>query len=634
MILPKYQSWVLFSMALLGMSCASVNEHATARLPFKSRAGQKASPPSSTTDRVTPVSHAEITPDLSGTSDPASGEAAAATTEVTGNATATGSEKSEDQTAGEPVPTIPAPRSHTASPLYDPVNPASVMDPVASSLVPPPAPADDVIKFSPAHVEETDHSLPINLASALKLADARPLVIAAAQASAWVAEAQLQRAQVLWVPQFTIGAVYYRHDGYGPDFNRGVNNPAYGGPTPGGPLNQNLNWFYGNGSFYQSVNITDAYFAPLAARQNLDAQRLDIQAAKNDVLQQTADAYFDIHRYRGQYAGALDVIHRGEELVKRIESLSEDLIPEIEVNRVRQLLADMVRRAATSREMWRVSSANLTQILRLDPTAVVVPVEPDHLQITLIDPSRSLDELIAIGVTHRPEIAANKSLIKAAEYRVRQEKNRPFLPLVMLTGFQGPGGMYSQFGVFGTGSGGSLNQWSARDDVSLQLIWQLEGLGFGNLARIKEQRGNQSDAIVQLFKNQDKVSREVTAAQARVQSSAARAIQTERELREAIISYEGNYTGLAETSRFHDVLNELFRPQEAIRALQELLDSYERYFTTIAEYNKAQFDLYHAIGYPAREVTSTQSLGDEMDVSGARPFDLPMVVDGPPAATQ
>ena len=499
----------------------------------------------------------------------------------------------------------------------------------------PPAPVlPDPVILESASLEETDRPFPINLATALRLADARPLVVAAAQASAWVAEAKLQRAQVLWVPQFNIGAVYYRHDGYGPDFNRGVNNPAYGGPTPGGPLSQNLNWFYGNASFYQTVNVADAYFQPLAARQSLDAQRFDIQTAKNDSLRETANAYFDVHLHRGQYTAALDVLARGEKLVQRIEKLSKDLVPRLEVNRTNRLLAAVMQRATSAREEWRISSANLTQILRLDPTAVVVPMEQDHLQVTLVDPARSLDELIAIGVAHRPEIASNKASVRAAEVRVRQEKNRPLLPLVLITGFQGPGGMMSQFGIFGTGSGSTINQWSWRDDVSLQLVWQLEGFGLGNLARIKERRGQQSEEIVRLFRNQDKVAAEVTAAQARVQASAVLAQQSNREVREAITNFEGNYEGLAQTTRFDNILRETFRPQEATRALERLMESYDRYFAAIAEYNKSQFELYHALGYPAREVSYLDSIGEIMDVYLERPFDLPVVYDGPPTATR
>ena len=63
---------------------------------------------------------------------------------------------------------------------------------------------------------------PINLATALRLSDARPLIVAAAQASVWVAEAELTQAKVLWVPDLNIGFDYIRHDGGGPDFNKGI----------------------------------------------------------------------------------------------------------------------------------------------------------------------------------------------------------------------------------------------------------------------------------------------------------------------------------------------------------------------------------------------------------------------------
>ena len=67
-------------------------------------------------------------------------------------------------------------------------------------------------------------------------------------------------------------------------------------------------------------------------------------------------------------------------------------------------------------------------MLRLDPRAVVEPLEHDHLQITLIDPARALDDLMPIALTNRPELASRRALVEAAEVRVRREKARPFIP--------------------------------------------------------------------------------------------------------------------------------------------------------------------------------------------------------------
>jgi outer membrane protein TolC len=478
------------------------------------------------------------------------------------------------------------------------------------------------VRLRSAPLAPTDRPLPINLAAALRLADARPLVVAAAQASTWVAEAQLARAKVLWIPTLMTGFDYIRHDGGGPDFNKGILTAP------------SVNYFYAGGSLVQYINLTDAIFEPLAARRVLDARHWDIQAAKNDALRATADAYFRVHQARGMYAGSLYAVERGHDLIARIAELAGDLVSEDEVDRARNLVADLEQRATSQREAWRVASADLTQVLRLDPRAVIVPMESDHLQVTLIDPARTLDEMMPLALLNRPELASNRALVQAAEARLRREKMRPVLPNVMLNGFQSSGGMLIQAGVFGTGPNSSLNQWSGRSDVSVQLIWQLEGFGLGNLARIKRQRGEQSKAIVDLYRRQDAVVAEVTAALARVQSAAARVSQADRSLRSAIISFNANYEGLGQTTRFGDVLELVHRPQEAVYALQLLKLSIDEYFTTVAEYNRAQFELFHALGYPARELACLKPPGVAAPVDTARPGYLPPVGQGPPPATR
>ena len=57
------------------------------------------------------------------------------------------------------------------------------------------------------------------------------------------------------------------------------------------------------------------------------------------------------------------------------------------------------------------------------------------------------------------------------------------------------------------------------------------------------------------------------------------------------------------TTRFGDVLVLVYRPQEAVYALRLMKISFDEYFTTVADYNRAQFELFHALGYPAQEVT-------------------------------
>ncbi len=526
----------------------------------------------------------------------------------------------------------------------------------------PPSLDGEIVDLKPPPLEAGDERFPINLAAALRLADARPLLIAAAQASAWRAEADLQKANVLWIPTLNLGADYIRHDGYGPDLNRAVNVPqgvnALGQPDPGSfgkPLNQNINYLYSGGGLTmspdtpnyfvnsqlgapllpspQALALTEIIFQPLYQRQRLKAQRWDIQHGNNEALRDTARAYFEVHRSRGQYAGALYTVEQGRRLVEAIKNLSRDLVPGVEVDRAKNILADLEQQAASARQSWRRASADLTRVLRLDPRAVVEPLEHDHLQITLIDPGRCLDDLIPIGLTNRPELAAHQALVQATLVAIRREKLRPFLPSLLLNGFQTPDELL-EVGGYGEGSGGKLNQWSSRDDISPQVLWQAEGLGLGNLARIKQQRAGASQALVQLFMVQDGVAGDVTRAQADLQAAAVRVVQAEKELRSALINYRGNLEGLKQTQRFGNVLNEIFRPQEVTFALQLLKRGFDHYFGTIAEYNVAQFELFYALGFPAHELICVRPPGEPLPVETSRPGYLPAVGTGPPPATR
>jgi hypothetical protein len=130
------------------------------------------------------------------------------------------------------------------------------------------------------------------------------------------------------------------------------------------------------------------------------------------------------------------------------------------------------------------------------------------------------------------------------------------------------------------------------------------------------------------------VAADVTRAQARLQSAAVRVGEAERSMREAIITYEGNYEGLRQTKRFENVLIQVYRPQEVVIALSDLMVAYNQYFSTVADYNRAQFDMYHALGYPAIEVARFRPPGEAGPVDLSRPGYLPPVGEGPPPATR
>ena len=54
-------------------------------------------------------------------------------------------------------------------------------------------------------------------------------------------------------------------------------------------------------------------------------------------------------------------------------------------------------------------------------------------------------------------------------------------------------------------------------------------------------------------------------------------------------------------------------------ALQQLQQAYDNYYGTIADYNRAQFRLFHALGYPAGVLACERTPGAVLPVDLTRP---------------
>jgi len=467
-----------------------------------------------------------------------------------------------------------------------------------------------------------DRLLPINLATALRLSDARPIIIAAAQASMQIAAAKLSQAQVLWLPNVYLGVSEYYHAG------GGVGNS-------GNQFVNSRNQLLAGAGLTATFATTDAIFTPLSARQVLRAREIDVQTAKNDALREVADAYFLVQQARGRLAGNQDAVAKGRELLRQVEKLSKDLAPAFEIDRVRARLAEIEQQAALSRQDWRVASAALTRALRLDPTTVAVPLEPPHLQVTLLSPDEIVDTLIPIGLTSRPELASQQALVEATLIRIRQERLRPLIPSLVLLGDAvpvGPGN-YLMGGAFQSSRNGSSNPWTGRFDPSAQILWEMRNFGFGNRALVRERQAQQQQALIDLYRIQDNVAADVAQAHAQLEAAFVRIGEAQVGLFEAQKNFAGNLKGLRETIRFGDILQLVVRPQEAVAALATLNQAYENYYLSIADYNRAQFRLYWAMGYPAGVLACERSPGEPIPVNTERPPPLPPVSAPPPCTS-
>jgi outer membrane protein TolC len=428
---------------------------------------------------------------------------------------------------------------------------------------------------------------PVNLATALQLGNANALDVALATERVQVAAAQLERARVLWLPTLYVGTDYFRHDGPLQD-------------SPGNVFGTSKQSFMVGVGASAVFAVSEALFAPLAARQVLRARQATVQAAANDTLLAVAEAYFTVQQARGELAGAEDSVRRAEDLLGRTEKLAPGLLPALEITRARTDLARRRQLVQLAQERWRLASADLVRVLRLDPAVVVQPLEPPHLQVPLVDADRPIDDLIPVGLMNRPELASQRALVQATLQLLRQERLRPLLPSLLLRPASTPVTGTLSAGVFGGGLNGSMNNFSLRQDWDIQVVWQLENLGFGNRGRVRERAAENRAALLELFRVQDRVAAEVVQAHAQLQTATTRAQDAEQELRNALESVEQNLVGLGQTKRAGDLILLVIRPQEVVAAIQALSQAYADYYGAIADANRAQFRLYRALGEPAQ----------------------------------
>ncbi len=251
------------------------------------------------------------------------------------------------------------------------------------------------------------------------------------------------------------------------------------------------------------VRISDMIFEPLAARRVVGANRAGVQVANNDALLEVAEAYLDLQTASGRLAIAREAAGNAE-ILSRITGSYARLGEGVEADHRRALAEFKHQRKniqAASGQLL-VASANLIRLLVLDARMVIAPVEPAEAILRLIPDEAPLDDLIIQGLQRRPELAQSQELVQAAILRLRQARLRPWIPSVAMTyvgGGEG-GGKDAFFGNFG-----------ARGDYIASLFWELQHLGFSDIAAMRRSAAEKRTADLQLIQVETRVAAEVAA---------------------------------------------------------------------------------------------------------------------------
>lgn len=430
-------------------------------------------------------------------------------------------------------------------------------------------------------VPGTGEDYTVDLSTVLHLAEAENPTIALGREAIQEALALQLQARAMMVPSLNGGAMYHVHQG-----------TLQAGDGQIEKVNQQSVYFGGGdwtvGSQTVAVpavhlfgHVGDAYFAPLVARQVVNSRRADSRGIENAVLLDVASRYLDLV---GTQA-SLEAIRRSEDNIRQIvhdtaafARTGQGRVGDY--NRARTDALLLHSREERAQESVAVASADLARTLHLDPSIRLKTAGSALEPVQLVDPSYRVEELIQIAMNARPEAAARAADIAAADYRLKQEYARPWLPLVSVG--------YSAGGFGGEGNLAGLPfTTSSRTDFDVYAVWTLQNLGFGNAAIQKERRAERDDAIARRGLELNQIGREV--ADAYSQSEARR-----QQLELARGRLETAVAGARE--EINRTRGGEGFPLEAVNSANLLVEARDEFITALVGYDLAQFQLFVAIG--------------------------------------
>jgi outer membrane protein TolC len=453
--------------------------------------------------------------------------------------------------------------------------------------------------------------MPLDLTNTLRLAGVQNPELQFARERVTEASALQQLAAAQLLPNINLGGNFNLHRGplqqangnilkvNRESLNVGLGVNAVGAGTvtiPG--LNYNL-------------NIGDVWFDLLQVRQLVAARAASAKAVENDTLLRVCLAYTDLLRAEGRRAIAVQNREEAAEIARLTAAYAK-------AGQGRQADADRaaveLRRRdvefTQAEEDILTASARLCRLLNLDPSIRLKPIDGWVVPAPIVPDPVPLVDLLAISLMQRPELAERRAEILGAIYALSGAKVLPFSPNVILgfssDGFGGGSNLISRPQGF-VGGDGQVQQGprfgnlDGRTDFDVAVFWQFRNLGVGNIALVNATESRVRQARFRELETLNRVRAEVAEAHARVNARFLQIDITEKAVRSSSDAYRDDLARIKGGQGL---------PLEVVDSLRLLARSRYDYLDTIVDYNRAQFQLFVALGQPpanrlARPIPST-----------------------------
>jgi outer membrane protein TolC len=333
-----------------------------------------------------------------------------------------------------------------------------------------------------------------------------------------------------------------------------------------------------------NFHLRDAIFQPRIAEHIVGARTESSRATLNDTLLQTAITYLDLLEAIQVYAVARETLQNAQRLADVTADFArtgQGLPADADRAQVELSLRKIeIRRAS---ENVRVASARLTRLLSQQQGQTLLPQEPVITPIEMVATDSPLQELVAIGLSNRPELGESQFLVGEAIQRLNRERHAPLVPSILL-------GL--SYGGNGGGLGSDIENFGDRMDFDAMAYWELRNLGLGERRARDDASSRVELARIRQVQVMDQVASEITEAHAQVTERSAQIELAKSGVSAALQSYRRNSERIQEGEGL---------PIETLQAIQALDQSRRQYIRSVADYNRAQFTLQRALGWPVDE---------------------------------
>jgi outer membrane protein TolC len=395
------------------------------------------------------------------------------------------------------------------------------------------------------------------------------------------AYARLKAAKILWLPSINAGISYNKHEGSlqiapGQVFNTsrgslqsglGVRSVGTGSPMVPGLVAQ--------------FHMSDAVFQPKIANRAAAATQEAAKATTHDTLLDAALAYLRLLQAMQERVIAAETLATAQQLADLTANFAKSgQGAEADADRARAELVVRKNDVTRADESIKVSSARLNELMHMDPATILVPQDPTVVPIELVLQETPVCELLATGLSNRPELAEAQHLVCAAVQRYKREKFAPLLPSAFL-GVSVSG--------YGGGLGSTIANFDDRLDLDAAVFWEVRNFGLGEGAARDEACARFQQARLRKVQVMDQVAREIMQAHAQVQSRHRQITVAEAGITAAENSYKRNMARIRDGEGL---------PIEVLQSIQALDQARREYLRTVVDYNDAQFRLHRALGWP------------------------------------